>query len=146
MTKMKHFHKKRLLKLAAFLDKLPRKKFNFASWVSGVSPEHPCGTAACAVGYCPVVFPKDWKYTKLKIDLVTFDGKELYTSKPALKGRSNDYPEYLAAKYFGISNEDAYGLFVHGPDPLATPSYKITPKQIARHIRKFLKEKEKATQ
>lgn len=42
--------------LAKFLDALDPSKFNISSWVD----PNRCGTAVCALGWCPTVFPKSW--------------------------------------------------------------------------------------
>ena len=50
----------RLLRLAKFLEKLPRRKFDFAELVADTEKRHgkDCGTVCCAVGWTPAVFPK----------------------------------------------------------------------------------------
>lgn len=51
--------KRRLLKLIAFLEKLPRRKFDFSQVVAkGKQNGHYCATVACAGGWLPAVFPK----------------------------------------------------------------------------------------
>ncbi len=64
---------KRLLKLADFLDKLPRAKFDFG--VIAMQDGKPmlealkagkerCGTVACAIGWMPAVFPRSLRWTE----------------------------------------------------------------------------------
>ena len=67
----------RLLKLADFLDTVDEKKFNYCVWgqidamgefepVEGTSITTEellkvnCNTSACALGWCPTVWPEEW--------------------------------------------------------------------------------------
>jgi hypothetical protein len=59
---------KRLEKLADFLDKLPREKFNFADLVSEIDKKG-CGTVCCAIGWTPKVLPHLVKFTGDSIKL-----------------------------------------------------------------------------
>lgn len=52
LPKLKPIAKRRLRKLIAFLRQLPRRKFDFSTVIND------CHTIGCAVGWCPVVFPK----------------------------------------------------------------------------------------
>lgn len=118
MTKI---HIKRLEKLAAFLDKLPRKKFDFSILVAE-RDEDGCGTICCAIGWIPAVFPKliTWREMRtLTITKVTW---------------------FL----FGIFNgEDTYRLFFprSSTNRASALPPSATPKQVAREIRKFICEK-----
>lgn len=54
----------RLLQLAHTLRNAPAHlKFDMAVSINQgkISPAHPCGTAACAMGFLPVAFPKTFK-------------------------------------------------------------------------------------
>lgn len=79
-TAFTRIHAKRLLKLARHLErgKIGHLKFYFGQWhrsfsavesegLAGITEaqkrEH-CGYSGCAIGECPVVFPRYWKFTK----------------------------------------------------------------------------------
>lgn len=82
MSRFEQIHADRLLKLADFLDtKVREENFNMQTYVSsleftthtengraalkrvlGKQLPH-CGTIACALGYCPIVFPDEWDYS-----------------------------------------------------------------------------------
>lgn len=62
---MKTFHAQRLMKLARFIHALPENKFGFASLVKGKDKprkELDCGSTACAIGWCPILWPKEVEY------------------------------------------------------------------------------------
>jgi hypothetical protein len=128
---------RRLLKLIAFLEKLPRKKFNFEKVVSEANEEHTCATVACAIGWTPALFPK----------LVMWD-------KPGLKnagstrwrGLDSDMGE-VAERLFGVSSEKASNLFCpanrnwdqkHVHPSLPSLRSNATPKQVAKMLRKYI--------
>lgn len=137
---MKYFHKNRLLKLAAFLDKLPKAKFNFGLLVNEAGKpmlealaagKHACGSVACAIGWMPAVFPRQVKWDSKENP----QGIELIVRRESVPFRS-------AAQFFGISNDDARYLFNPGgsEDQATELDDDATPKQVAKHIRKFVEE------
>ena len=147
---MKAFHKKRLLKLVELLEKLPRKRFDYDHWVGSDwkgKPDLSCGTTACAFGWATTIpsFRKAGLHLQSGYD---------YTDV-IFKGRRGFW---AASEFFGLSEEEAENLF--SPEgsayymietPFETPSSYLkdapgsdaTPKQVAKHIRRFLKWKEK---
>lgn len=153
---MKPFHFARLLKLAAFLMKLPKAKFDFASVIyQGGKPmmealklgAHRCGTTACGIGWMPAVFPRDLRWNNARhADNVLFR-----------KGFPTLTNFNVAEKYFGLTAGEAEFLF--SPDASyyvgceengISGAYRKSPldadataKDLARHIRKFVKEKQK---
>lgn len=143
---MKAFHKKRLLKLAEFLENLPTKKFNFGEIVEKFDQKNKCGTICCAVGWCPTVFPRDWTWVKDKYDPTkawAYLKSEINANIEGLKYL--DWSE-SASKFFGISLYEADDLF-YPNRPRPWDNYKelhetATPKQVAKSIRKFLEWKE----
>lgn len=66
-------HAERLLTLAYFLKtQVPKKHFYMGNFTNQCdveivqtlrTTEPKCGTTACAVGWCPAVFPKDWRWS-----------------------------------------------------------------------------------
>lgn len=136
---MKTFHKNRLLKLADFLDNLPRKKFFFGDVVNEFDEKNHCGSVCCAVGWCPTVFPRHWKWTGDTFDDYYVGLKE-----------STTFWDEDAAEFFGIDINEACGLFYPGSTrPWARNTMladEATPKQVAKSIRQFVKWKEKEFQ
>jgi hypothetical protein len=127
-------YRKRLEKLATHLEsgKLGHKKFDFSVWNRtkdrNDAEPYSCGYAGCAIGECPIVFPRDWKFTGtggvgLKVD--------------------HDYEDEDAVTFFGITRSELYHLFV--PDLQHIDLYggkqlgvKATRKQVAKNIRIFI--------
>lgn len=72
--------RERLLLLAEHLEKgkLGHAQFNFGIFNDSHAPT--CGTAGCAIGECPILFPKDWNWGKrgepLLIDGRRYDASE----------------------------------------------------------------------
>jgi hypothetical protein len=133
----------RLLKLADFLEKLPRKKFYYGLVVVGKDKprkELDCGSTGCAMGWCPVVFPSLVKYGPLD----NFNPDEP-TRDVLMKGRN--YGGYLstAEELFGLTFSEAIGLFnPNDQGYINEPSlgHKATPKQVASMIRRFVKKRQ----
>lgn len=133
---LKKLYRDRLLKLATFLEKLPRKKFNFNTVVTG--PDIPnktfsCGSVACAIGWCPVVFPSLAAY-------VTGSDGWPWTVKTMSDGRDGYVPTGM--NLFGLTYDESNALF--SPDcgsEIGLPSLPdtATPKQVAKNIRTFVK-------
>ena len=127
-------HKRRLLMVADLLDKLPRKRFDYAVWVGDDwegKPDLSCGTTACALG---------WATT---IPALRRAGLRLFYRRVGLRGSRDvgmGYLGYLSSEskaakaVFGLDREELIFLFTPS-GPLAADS---TPKQVARHIRKFV--------
>ena len=116
----------RLLKLAAFLRTVPRKRFKMSAWATG--PLNECGTAGCALGWGSVLFKKVAEpRLRLIRDTLWSPGDLL----PECGGRT-----YLGAAmvFFGIDHEDAFSLFGNHED-----NTNATPKKIAGKIEKFVK-------
>lgn len=122
-----HVGKRRLLKLAAFLVQLKPEKFNYRYWVSEKDSKG-CGTVCCAGGWCPVVFPRYWRYASGESIALREGGNSVSTIGD------------LAA-FFGIRYMLAKYLFMPagGVDSGPLPS-SATAKEVAAHIRKFCKE------
>ncbi len=137
---------KRLLKLAAFLRKLPRQKFDFCTFVSqgGLPPlealakgKHRCGTVACAIGWMPAVFPR---LTEYQLSSDEADAEAVCVKTPGIVDYVTGFA--VAREVFGIDELDSHFLFDPGwisDDDRAAPGANATPKQVARHIERFVK-------
>ena len=130
--------KAKLLKLADFLDKLPRKKFNMDSFVikHGNTPDKislKCQAVACAFGWCTVVFPKSGLKLK-KIYPINEYHDITYEYDIKYKNHTNFH---AAAKFFNIDLTESEILFMPDDNPKLN-----TPKQVAKRIRRFVKNKE----
>jgi len=125
----------RLLFLADFLDRVPPQHFSINIVVTRDATveefskllEHPdqdCKSAGCAMGWCPVAFPKLFRYGDRGIHLI---GKEPI----------DEYQTYEAiCEAFGITVREAYNLFE--PSRYLSPCF---PSDVATKIRKFVKGK-----
>lgn len=127
---------RRLEKLATHLEsgKLGHEKFDFSQYNN--SYDNKCGTMGCALGELPILFKRDWKFDEI--------------GAPSLRNSQSDfpYPRSDAMNYFGISEKEANRLFypIDEDDVELSPKGSILPpsatrKQVAKGIRKFLKEK-----
>jgi hypothetical protein len=121
----------RLLKLADFLEtKVPRKQFNMDVWKF----EDACGTVGCALGWgCSIP-----SFRKAGLKLV-WDSEHISAH---VKYGDERIGEDAAEDFFHIELKEAEDLFL---DLYGDKSPNETPKQVAKRIRKFVKEKQKAT-
>jgi len=126
----------RLKKLANYLEKKVKPKyFHLPEFYSDINNDYDwsgididadlckdigCGTAACALGYCPLVFPKDWA---------------VLAGGPRLKSSNFLSPFSCAEQYFNISMDDVWELFDKQGYNYGEP----TAKQVASKIRKLIK-------
>ena len=122
----------RLLKLASFLGKIHPSKFNYYTWVGG--QENPiemaknprikerCGTTACAIGWCPAIWPEAWSWASNAMPVLTKNIRKLYFC-----------PVDQAANWFNISKEDTLFLFTEQRD-------NVTAREMATLIRKFVRD------
>lgn len=138
---------RRLLKLAAFLDTVPRQRFNYETWVGASwqgAPDLSCGTTACALGWAASM-PT---FRRLGLHLVAIPGVN-----PNSEWESGAYVVYgnleaeeAGAALFGLTFDES--VFLFGPDTslegLAwqSPGSTATAKQVATHIRKFVKNRD----
>lgn len=103
--------KKKLLKLATFLDKLAPKKFEIGAWKSEVcKTKDDCGTVACAAGWAiqakifdgmkfgncyGISFPKYKKYEDFEalenyLSIPSCDTEFLFSNMNYIRGNKND--------------------------------------------------------
>lgn len=121
-------NKTRLLKLATHLEsgKLGHAKFDFNQFnIGGAGPDK-CGTRGCAIGECPIAFPRQWKFG--------LDGM------PVLRDSVVGWTHSSGEKFFRISTAQFEFLFL----PYGGSAYPneldvgATASAVAKHIRKFV--------
>lgn len=141
MTPKRRVGMRRLLKLATFLEKLPRRRFDYGSWAGTDwkgSSDLSCGTTACALGWATTI-PA---FRRLGLKLVwADDGPDEYPyPRPVCH---QHYSEEAATKVFNLNSEEARFLFlpleVNSVQNWKSPGNRASPKQVARHIRRFVK-------
>lgn len=149
---VRQFHRKRLLKLAEFLETLPPKDFDISWWRAECEgSDGKCGTTYCAVGWA-TTFPEN-----RRAGLTLSSAKSDYTPKfkpvseqdkryckaadredGAVWKRAGTYLGGTAAeRFFGLTEKQAEGLFYWLPG-----GKHPTARQVAKQIRRVV---EKAT-
>lgn len=126
-----HVANRRLLKLADFLERLDKSKFDLDIIArtnrEGELPiQATYGSAACAIGWTPAVFPRNCEY---KPKGNSFFGNLIVRKKNGLK---TDFA--FAEEFFNISHEEACFLFV----PTRYPHGKRGKMSVAKRIREFV--------
>lgn len=136
---MKTIYKRRMLRLARFLDNLPEDKFNIMFFLEEhvKKPptrkdveDHVCKTVACAIGWSPVVFPKLLKYKPDRgnsFDIILRD-KPKRTNFDAIETVLN------------LTKSESTSLFAYSGYAYTRP----TTTDVANKLRKFVKDKAKA--
>lgn len=109
------------------------KEFHFGKWNGGNLGKNGCGTLGCAIGECPILFPRHWH----------FDAECGYW--PKLKSGPTTSSDG-AADYFNLSRPEVFHLFVpvmQRPDEFGGQylDRDATRHQVARNIYAFLKKK-----
>jgi hypothetical protein len=139
---LKSFQKKRLLRLADYLDNhVKDERFNLEVIATTETCELPsqsaCGTAACAIGHMPQVFSRHCKYSEIDPDcLETVTHDYPFTLEVEGKGELENYKDFtLANAFFGLNQYESQYLFM--PDEYGARKGRKT---VAHRIRKFVVE------
>ncbi len=127
----------RILRLADFMEKLPKERFYFGSFAGdnwAGKPDLSCGTTACAIGWATTI-PY---FRRLGLYLQ----KDEWLNVAVVKGAN-----WSSGGLFGVSQDVLDLLFFPDdafPDdePGSLPR-DATPKQWARHARKIVKQLQK---
>ena len=89
-----------------------------------------CGTHGCAIGECPIVFPKDWVFGEL--------------GTPVLK--NSTFVKDSSMEFFDLNSEEDSALFhgnslhdITGKQVFKFLSSKTKRKTVANRLRKFVK-------
>jgi hypothetical protein len=135
-------YKNRLLRLADFLEALPRKRFDFNHWVGDNwegKEDLSCGTTACALGWATTI-------PSLRKAGLRMDPGGFVTLERFLKGQEHSYgysASFSAGKeVFDLSDEEFRFAFVpHGQsyNGRKPAPEEATPQRVGRNIR-FLAE------
>jgi hypothetical protein len=113
--------RKRLLRLADFLETVPRRQFNMRVWGNGIDPKE-CGFAGCAGGWATSIFPA------LKL-IPSWDGYSELTY--------GDFTSFEALQsYFGLTYADTEYIFDSYEYPKSNRN--PLPKTVADRIRKLV--------
>ncbi len=106
----------RLLTLATYLRALPKEAVDMTSYARGKGPKgvidvHSCGTTACALGWCSVVWPDVFGLEWDKID---------YTQRATLSmyGKKSSFSADDVQNWFGLNYDEC--VWVFGGDIMRT--------------------------
>ena len=146
MTISSKVYKRRLLKLADFLDELPKERFDYREWVDNNwngKLDISCNSKACAFGWASTIK----SFRKLGLRLMKTQNFGYGYICLAKEDGTTYGDEFVAGRViFGLTEEETSFLFIpnHPYDlddgnELCSPSDEATPKQVAKHIRKFVK-------
>ncbi len=134
----------RMLRLAEFLDLLPRERFDFSitreeySAEDAEAGETVCGTVGCAIGWCPNALPE--------LCTVTNGSKDPGTFAPvfAVRGEQLDAAydwARVGEKLFEITYNDSHALFTPWQNAPHDGSYltgRASPKDVSRRLRRYV--------
>lgn len=127
-------YEKRILRLADALDEQPRKLFHMGGWFDDLE----CGTVCCAGGLActiPAFKRAGLKRMYFKGVIVKYNGVQY--QDPKTPGSATLYDFDALARFFDIPSDHAIALFTGGKP---YPSKEPTPKQVARVLRKYVKD------
>jgi hypothetical protein len=131
---------KRLLKLADFLEKLKPARFDYGEWVGKTwqgGLDLSCGTTACALGWAAAM-PE---FRRLGLRLIAYDPEHPEGGGTVRDIETGAEDQDAAVRVFGLDSLGACELFLPGPGG-DFPKADATPKQVAKHIRRFVKDRQ----
>jgi hypothetical protein len=130
----------RLMKLVERLREVPRKQFDYLTWVGDDwkgKPDLSCGTKACALGWAATI-PSLQRAGLHHVASRDGDGRiwdayvEFRPKGTSKYDRKTDFG--AASAVFGITFDEAYELFMPRDN-----EKNATPKQVAKKIERFVK-------
>lgn len=137
-------YKKRLEALADFLVTVPASKFDFNRYATGLNLGKPdCGTVGCALGWATTM--SKFRRLGLRLKKHSRAAEWLHIASPCIIHTQLEDLE-VATDLFGMSEADAKYVFLprmlhhNWPHLKRSPDEEATPKQVAAHIRYFIKE------
>lgn len=151
-------NKERLLKLAEHLESgvLGHTEFRFDRLNDKWTETNPCGTQGCALGECPIAFPKEWEFRFMRNEFIPV----LKTQKESTGERRPAVIESFpsAEEFFDIDEDESTLLFQPGEKEdeyddenkgyYVGKQYILgingdsTKEEVAAHIRNFITAKE----
>lgn len=132
---------RRLLKLAAFLRTIPRRRFNYNRWVGddwAGKPDLSCGTEACALGWAATIPAFRKLGLRLDMEQLTFYRQGRVVLGTIRKGRRVIEGTEAAERVFGLTHQEATYLFVPYTTLENQGESQATPKYVARKIERFV--------
>lgn len=152
---MNRIHLRRLRKLADFLDKMPKEKFDFS--VVAIEEGKPmlqalragavhCGTVACGMGWMPAAFPRQIKWQQVGASERLLDIALREPTGDSERDTESVFGAfYVAQEFFGITGVESWYLFNPGGHERQRNRLSVNarPQALARHIRRFADRKEK---
>lgn len=134
---------KRLIKLADFLDELREDKFDFDTMCQIVKKpdDHTCGTATCALGWCPNVFPN------LVKNQLLYNNPSIKRTIPLFPNSTKDGTQVAqhsaAAEFFGIGIDECLSTFFNTEVYHCEDMKEIKPGDVAKRLRSLAKKNDK---
>jgi len=139
----------RLRTLAKYLYQLPPNRFYYGRWVGADwkgAPDLSCGTTACAFGHA-MTMPEFTKlrpgYSLVGEQQLIIGGLDRWRPYFCVGGNHSMKPFYAGQKLFGLSHANFEFLFMPnaglGGVKRTSPSGGATAKQVADHIRWFIR-------
>lgn len=143
---------RRLLVLAKKLDATPRARFDFAKWVGDDwkgKQDLSCGTTACGLGLAasmPTLRKFGLRLDRVKTGNARVGYVRIFRGERA--GSVWDAPNVstrAAAAVFRLDIDEVSRLFIPSDHAGGQLPFRATPKQLARHIRRFVATRTEAT-
>lgn len=111
--------KKKLLKLADLLDRVPEDQFDMATWAMRYDSGAECASVACALGWATTIFPD-----LVLVRSTRFDGMVVHT--PTITDG-----ERAAMNEFGMTFSDAWRMFC--------TEFGRGPREVAEDLRSYVR-------
>jgi hypothetical protein len=128
---MNKTHAGRLLTLAYFLKtEMKPRNFDMGNYT--------CGTTACALGCCPIVFPRQWTWHDNETPILRLSQAGFEGLKQDTMLRNRSYTAASASWFFGLNEAAIRKLFY--PRDEFDCFVERTPKQEARIIEKLVEQ------
>lgn len=146
---MSQKHKDRLLKLAAFLENVPKKLFDLDIIVEGNGKElksfyqkgKECGAAGCAIGHLPCAFPRDFKYEVEKYENEDYwSGETEVNYETSVVDKNGNVDFDAAYEFFDLTRNEANFLFL----PESYPEDRRGAKSVAKRLKAFVARRDEA--
>ncbi len=111
--------------------KLGHKKFDFRQFNSDT--ENKCGTAGCAIGECPVIWPEDWCFNA--------GGTPVLNNSLWVRRSVFTWFDITESEYYHLFEPDSQDIEKYGGKNLVMTA---TREQVAANIKAFINKMEKS--